>query len=84
MIKIISFPSPNYNDRPIGVNIDMLVLHYTGMPKTIHALERMCNPVAKVSAHYLIDADGQIFQLRKRKILFCCEDHHLSTESRVV
>lgn len=63
MIKIISFPSPNYNDRPIGVNVDILVLHYTGMPKTIHALKRMCNPVAKVSAHYLIDANGQIFQL---------------------
>ena len=60
---MISFPSPNYNDRPIGVNIDILVLHYTGMPKTIQALERMCDPVAKVSAHYLIDEDGQILQL---------------------
>ena len=60
---MISFPSPNYNDRPIGVNIDILVLHYTGMPKTIQALERMCDPAAKVSAHYLIDEDGQILQL---------------------
>nr|HIL74870.1 N-acetylmuramoyl-L-alanine amidase [Rhodospirillales bacterium] len=63
MNKIISFPSPNYNDRPPGTEIDILVFHYTGMPKPAQALERMCDPDVKVSAHYLIDKDGQLFQL---------------------
>ena len=61
--KIISFPSHNYNERPTKSEIDMLVIHYTGMPESMQALERMCNPAAEVSAHYLIDEKGQIFQL---------------------
>ena len=63
MKRIISSPSPNYNDRPPGTIIDILVLHYTGMPETTQALERMCDPTTKVSAHYLIDIDGQVLQL---------------------
>ena len=61
--KIISFPSHNYNERPPKSEIDMLVIHYTGMPEALQALDRMCNPTAEVSAHYLIDEKGQIFQL---------------------
>ena len=63
MNDIISFPSPNYNNRPLGTDIDILVLHYTGMPETAQALERMCNPTTEVSAHYLIDIDGKILKL---------------------
>jgi N-acetylmuramoyl-L-alanine amidase len=33
------------------------------MPETAQALERMCNPTTEVSAHYLIDIDGQILKL---------------------
>lgn len=51
-------PSPNADARPEGGPIDMLVLHYTGMPTAEAALERLCDPAAKVSAHYLIDEDG--------------------------
>lgn len=54
------FPSPNFNDRPAGGPIDMLVLHYTGMETAEAALARMCDPAAKVSAHYMIDEDGAV------------------------
>ena len=41
----------------------MIVLHYTGMPDAEGALDRLTSPDAKVSAHYLVDEDGAIFQL---------------------
>lgn len=41
----------------------MIVLHYTGMESGQAALERLCDPTAEVSAHYLIEEDGRIFQL---------------------
>ena len=41
----------------------MLVLHYTGMGSAEAALERLCDPTAKVSTHYLIDEDGDVHQL---------------------
>lgn len=55
--------SPNFNVRPEGVSIDMLVLHYTGMQSAEAALSRMCNPEAEVSAHYMIDEAGTVFSL---------------------
>ena len=54
--------SPNANSRD-GVAVDMLVLHYTGMETGHAALERLCDPDAEVSAHYLIDEDGTVYQL---------------------
>jgi N-acetylmuramoyl-L-alanine amidase len=56
-------PSPNWNERPPGCVPDMLVLHYTGMPTAAGALERLCDPLAQVSAHYLIDEDGTVTAL---------------------
>jgi N-acetylmuramoyl-L-alanine amidase len=55
--------SPNVDDRPAGCAIDALILHYTGMPSAAAALARLCDPAAKVSAHYLIDEDGDVVQL---------------------
>lgn len=54
-------PSPNFDARRLPVS--MLVLHYTGMPRAADALDRLCDPAAKVSAHWFIDEDGQITQL---------------------
>jgi len=59
-VKRIDKPSPNYDDRG-GAAIDMLVLHYTGMRGAQEALERLCDPAAKVSAHYTVDEDGTIY-----------------------
>ncbi|HEU0223029.1 MAG TPA: N-acetylmuramoyl-L-alanine amidase [Paracoccaceae bacterium] len=41
----------------------MVVLHYTALPTAEAALERLCDPAAEVSAHYLIDEAGQVFAL---------------------
>jgi N-acetylmuramoyl-L-alanine amidase len=41
----------------------MIVLHYTGMPSGEAALARLTDPVAKVSAHYVVEEDGRVFTL---------------------
>ncbi len=61
-MQIHPSPSPNFDSRN-GTPISMLVLHYTGMPDVDAARERMCNESAKVSAHYLVEEDGKIWQL---------------------
>lgn len=55
-------PSPNFDTRA-GHNIDMLVLHYTGMKTGNAALERLCDPASKVSAHYVVEENGDVFRL---------------------
>ena len=60
---MIETPSPNFEPRPPGTAIDMLVVHYTGMLSAEAALRRLCDPEAKVSAHYLIDEDGMMHRL---------------------
>ena len=55
--------SPNFQPRPPGAAIDMLVIHYTGMQSAQAALERLCDPGSEVSAHYLIDEAGQVTAL---------------------
>ncbi len=62
-LKIVQKPSPNFNERKGGGEPRMLVLHYTGMKTGPAALERMCDPAAEVSAHYMVEEDGTIFQL---------------------
>ncbi|WP_419865952.1 N-acetylmuramoyl-L-alanine amidase [Aurantiacibacter rhizosphaerae] len=41
----------------------MVVLHYTEMKPVENALDKMCNPKAKVSAHYCITEGGEVIQL---------------------
>lgn len=41
----------------------MIVLHYTGMDSCTAAHERLCDPGAEVSAHYLISETGALWQL---------------------
>ena len=41
----------------------MLVLHYTGMQSAEAALNRLCDPAARVSAHYVVEEDGAIWRL---------------------
>ncbi len=60
---IIALPSPNHDSRAIGTVVDMLVLHYTGMPTAQAALDRLCDPQAQVSAHYVVDEDGTVYGL---------------------
>ena len=60
-LELVSCPSPNHDARPDGAAVDILVLHYTGMQTADEALARLCDPQAKVSAHYTIGRDGRIF-----------------------
>ena len=60
-MKFIETPSPNVDDR--GREIDMIVLHYTGMKSGEAARERLCDTASKVSAHYLVEENGDIYRL---------------------
>src|SRR4051812_47290462 len=53
--------SPNYSPRA-GHSISMIVLHAT-VGSARSALAWLTNPAARVSAHYLIDKSGHIYQL---------------------
>ncbi|MFZ9395673.1 MAG: N-acetylmuramoyl-L-alanine amidase [Erythrobacter sp.] len=54
-------PSPNWNERALPVS--MVVLHYTEMKPVETAIERLCDPAAQVSAHYLITEEGEVVRL---------------------
>jgi len=55
--------SPNYNEREGGRPPSLIILHYTGMETGADALERLCDPKAEVSAHYMIEQNGLIRRL---------------------
>jgi len=56
-------PSPNHQRRSEPARIDMLVLHYTGMKTAGEAIDRLCDPAARVSAHYVVEEDGTVWRL---------------------
>ncbi len=62
-LSISDRPSPNQSSRGKPARIDMLVLHYTGMQSTEAALDRLCDPEARVSAHYVVEEAGAIWRL---------------------
>ena len=53
--------SPNHDERALPIT--MAVIHYTEMESAHEALERLSDPEAKVSAHYLISRDGEVTRL---------------------
>ncbi len=63
MYPIVQQPSPNFDARDPNSPVDMLVLHYTGMSSGKEALARLTDIEHQVSAHYLIEEDGRIYQL---------------------
>lgn len=60
-MSYIDAPSPNFDARKAPP--DMIVLHYTGMQTGDGAIARLRDPEAKVSAHYVVEEDGRVFQL---------------------
>ena len=58
---IIDCPSPNFDARDQPVSI--VVLHYTGMKDGQSAIERLRDPEAHVSCHYLIAEDGRVLRM---------------------
>ncbi|HEX8640588.1 MAG TPA: N-acetylmuramoyl-L-alanine amidase [Allosphingosinicella sp.] len=61
MDHIIDCPSPNFDERDQPVT--MVVLHYTGMKDATSAIERLRDPEARVSCHYLVDEDGKVLRM---------------------
>lgn len=62
-MDVIDHPSPNFGDRRDGARPELIVLHYTAMESAEAALDRLCDPVPEVSAHYLICERGRVFRL---------------------
>ncbi|MDQ2094993.1 N-acetylmuramoyl-L-alanine amidase [Rhodalgimonas zhirmunskyi] len=60
---VISHPSPNHGARRGATRPCLIVLHYTAMESAEAALQRLCDPQAEVSAHYLICEQGRIWQM---------------------
>lgn len=55
--------SPNVEPRVGDLSPHILLLHYTGMDDAQKACDWLCNPISKVSCHYLIDEQGRIVQM---------------------
>lgn len=53
--------SPNFDERSLPIS--MVVLHYTEMKPVGAAIDRLTDPAAKVSAHYLITEEGGVIRL---------------------
>ncbi len=60
-MDLIETPSPNFDERDAPVSI--IVLHYTGMQDAASAIQRLSDPQAKVSCHYLVAEDGQVVRM---------------------
>ena len=61
MDELIDCLSPNFDERDQPVSI--VVLHYTGMESAEAAVDRLRDPEAGVSCHYLIDEDGKVLRM---------------------
>ncbi len=61
MPPMLDLPSPNHDVRSAAVRF--VVLHYTGMVSGEAALERLRDPAAKVSAHYVVGEAGEVWRL---------------------
>jgi len=59
----LDLPSPNQDARPVNTPVDVLVLHYTGMQSARGAIDRLRDPEARVSSHYVVDEDATIWRL---------------------
>lgn len=59
----IERPSPNFGPRRMGRVPSLVVLHYTQMAGAEAALDWLCTSQSQVSAHYLIGADGRVWQM---------------------
>jgi murein DD-endopeptidase MepM/ murein hydrolase activator NlpD len=56
--------SPNYSSRS-GAEIDTVIVHYTTAGSFESTKNHFLNPASEVSAHYVIDKNGDIYQMVK-------------------
>jgi N-acetylmuramoyl-L-alanine amidase len=57
---IAQHPSPNFDERPDGVEIDTIVIHGTVLDSLQEVVDRFADPASRVSSHYTIDRDGTV------------------------
>lgn len=62
-MKIIQKSSPNFGERRDGAKPSLIVLHYTDMKTAAESLGLLLDPAREASAHYLIDTNGDIYQM---------------------
>lgn len=63
-IGTLNNPSPNFDIRQTK-QVDILLIHYTAIDTVDESLNRLCdtNCQGRVSSHYLIDRNGDTYQL---------------------
>ncbi|HEX8821314.1 MAG TPA: N-acetylmuramoyl-L-alanine amidase [Archangium sp.] len=61
-LSIIPMASPNFDCRRYR-KVVAIVLHGTGSNDGLEQLTRLRNPASRASVHYLVERDGQIYQL---------------------
>lgn len=64
-MKVIKdkYNSPNFDNREDAI-IDMLVIHSTHL-SFAETMDRLCSSKAKVSCHYVIDLNGEVYRVVK-------------------
>lgn len=58
-LPTVRIDSPNHNER----RPNFVVIHQTTNDRAADALRTLTNPARQVSAHYLVDRDGTLYQL---------------------
>ena len=66
MKLIHNFKSPNFNRRKYN-KIEFIIIHYTALKTVNESIKFLCNKKNKVSSHYLISQNGEIYNLVSEK-----------------
>ena len=66
MKLIHNFKSPNFNKRKFN-KIELIIIHYTALKNINVSLRYLCDSKKKVSCHYLISQNGEIYNLVSEK-----------------
>lgn len=59
-LSIQHYPSSNFDDRPVGITVDTVVLHATVLDTLDQVIKQFADPGSRVSSHYTIDRNGAI------------------------
>ncbi len=62
MKLIYKFKSPSFNKRKVK-RIKYIIIHYTALKDIDESIHYLCNPLNKVSTHFLISKEGKIYNL---------------------
>jgi N-acetylmuramoyl-L-alanine amidase len=65
--NVVWVQSPHYSARPAGKAITAIILHHTGAMTAKSTLSWFQAPESKVSAHYVIDRNGDLYQMVKEE-----------------